>query len=132
MDLLLPATFQTDDVDAQKNPIRQILERSRRVHGILAGYTRERLHGHLFQSDDEGQPDILILPAKTRTFEGSHPHVLAASLTLSSEENDLRSGRWLRHPLPAIAAGSTTPLEAVIASWRNAFSYVAEDENHGV
>ena len=131
MDLLLPSVFQIDDLDAKKNPIRQLLDRPRRVRGTLAGFTRERLHGHLFQSDD-GAPAILIVPITTKVFDGSHFYVLAAAVNPSSGENDLRNGRWLRHPISAMAAGAGDPLETAIASWKNAFSYTAEDLEHGV
>jgi len=114
------------DEERAGNRIRQIAERTPRAEGTFTPYTRERIRGHLFQSNGE---EILVIPKPTRLPLGLE-RVVVAPLSEEGEAVDLRNGVWIRHP--AMAGGPrifdyAREIEEVRRSWAGAFSYLKED-----
>jgi superfamily II DNA or RNA helicase len=103
--------------------------------GRLVTYSRDRLQGHLFQPSVPGQPNILILPPKTKNPPSSHDLVLGASIDPDSESIDASRGHWLKVPLTDVVASTPNPQELIariLSSWVGAFHYVQEDSTSGM
>lgn len=111
--------------------IRQIAEESAPQEGTLATFRRPRLDALLFTPQGDRAP-TLIVPSAKSVPEG-HSRVLQGVVGDSrSEDKDLRTGRWLRHPLLSTTFDPAQTIAKTLASWRGAFSYVAENPDSGV
>jgi superfamily II DNA or RNA helicase len=120
------------DEERSGNRIRQIAERTPRAEGTLAPYTRDRIRGHLFQSDGE---ETLVIPKRGVRLPESLVRVVEASVPTGGDTADLRRGVWLRHPAQNGAGRffeHAREVEQVLASWAGAFSYLEEDGARGV
>lgn len=114
--------------------IRQLQVPKRNLMCIAVPYTREREHGHLLQ-DEAGQTLAYLFQRKPKAnaFQHGEPVLVATFQSIDVNELDLSSGNWLYHP----AMSDTTPIASQLVaaareSWRNAFTYVQEDSEHGV
>ena len=129
MKLIIPDIFAVDEKTARKNRIQQLAQRSRRIGGSLATFTRDRLKGLLFESSD-GMGTILIVPLKSKKLPDNYATILGAEVGARSEEVDVSNGIWLRNPLAEIEAAGNPyeqEIQNVLDSWRGAFSYILEE-----
>lgn len=130
MNLSLPAVFSVDEITPSRNTIQQISECARTVEGDLATFTRDKLHGHLFNPATGGEP-ILIVPVKSKQFPDNYEYVVGTDAAPTATDLDGSKGRWLRHPRKAAAGNLTDNEQAILRvldSWDEAFSYVQEDQ----
>lgn len=114
----------------QKNPLQQIAAPSATLEGVLTNFTNGRLHGWLFQPADGGD-EILIVPTSTKParIPAASTRVLRADVSeVGAERVDLTEGEWARHQ----QLGTVAVRQTVLDSWRDAFSYVEEDQEHRV
>jgi hypothetical protein len=127
--LTTPYVLGIDDSPG-KNLLRQVAARSETLERTLSNFTGDRVRGWLFHPAD-GNDDILIVRPKTKltSIASTYTRVLRAEVEgLAEPRIDLGTGAWLRHPL--LGAGS--PYQIVLDSWRGAFSYVEEDQEHDI
>jgi hypothetical protein len=130
VNLSLPAVFSVDEITPSRNIIQQISECARIVEGGLATFTRDKLHGHLFNPSTGGEP-ILLVPFKSKQIPDNYGYVVGTDAAPTVTDLDGSKGRWLRHPLKAAArnpAGNEQTILRVLESWDEAFSYVQEDQ----
>ena len=111
MEVLLPPVFSIQESTPTNNFMRQIGVPAARREGQLANYTGDRVRGHILVSD--GLPELLIIPARTRTAPGNHQHVIAADFNPMAQTQDLTDATWLMHP--RLQARNATPHDQVIA-----------------
>jgi superfamily II DNA or RNA helicase len=129
MRILLPNVLAIDE-EIAGNSIRQLAERDLTLDGDLATLSRGRSQGLLFQPEAPGD-EIIVVPNLRMVSTDDRRVVLVPQP--SRNDPDLRSGRWLKHPLR-----KTTPIDypreiqLVYDSWANAFSYLEEDRAAGV
>ncbi len=129
MFLTIPSVLGVDDSPA-KNLVQQITAARRRVEGTLSPFTRDRLRGWLFQPADATE-EVLVVPPKTKPnrIPATYRKVFAAEIPdVGVPEIELAAAMWLRHPQLGTGAGH----QAVIDSWRGAFTYVEEDQENGI
>jgi superfamily II DNA or RNA helicase len=129
MKLIIPSVFAIDERTVRKNPIQRLAERSRRIDGNLATFTRDRLKGFLFHPSD-GTGTILIVPPKSKNLPETHAVILGAEINARNEEVDVSNGIWLRNPLAQVQAVENPyerEIQNVLDSWEGAFSYMLED-----
>ena len=129
MFLTIPSVLGVDDSPA-KNLVQQITAPRRRIEGTLSPFTRDRLRGWLFQPADATE-EVLIVPPKTKPnrIPATYRKVFAAEIPdVGVPEIELAAAMWLRHP----QLGTDAEHQAVIDSWRGAFTYVEEDQEHDI
>lgn len=131
MQVTFPRILTRDELRAG-NRVRRTGEPSLPLAGRLLPFTNGRTRGHLFERDDGG-PEVLVLP-RANHAPPSYPRVVRASVDPLSDSVDLTGGKWLAHPL----IDSSSPfdpnaeIQETIASWKDAFSFIAEDPSSGV
>jgi superfamily II DNA or RNA helicase len=132
MNVFLPPVYGIYEFTPANNLIRQIAVPAAHRDGQLANYTSDRIQGHLLISG--GQPELLVVPARTRIIPRNHTHVLAADLDPAAQRQDLTAGTWLKHP--DLNSRNETPrgelIAQIITSWTSAFSYREEDLDMGI
>ena len=129
MFLTIPAVLGVDNSPG-KNLVRQIAAPRRTIEGTLSTFTRERLRGWLFHSGDATE-GLLIVPPKTKSdrIPVTYAKVLRAEIPdVSAQEIDLAAAIWVRHP----QLGTGAAHQAVLDSWRGAFTYIEEDQERGI
>ena len=87
MNLSLPAVFSIDEITPARNAIQQISECARTVEGGLANFTRDRLHGHLFNPVAGGEA-ILLVPFKSKQIPDNYRYVVATDAVPTLTEMD--------------------------------------------
>ncbi len=131
MRLTFPEVFAFRDI-SRASHTRQLAQRSHTVIGTAAAYSRGRLEGRLFQPAD-GSPETLLVRKRLKP-----PSNIARVLWCDNEEEcdaiDAIHGTWLKHPLiaPPLAFRAADERAAVLDSWVDAFSYVAEVPEQGL
>jgi superfamily II DNA or RNA helicase len=128
--LSLPAVFSIDDITPARNTIQQISECARTVEGAIATFTRDRLHGYLFNSA-EGRNSILLVPEKSKQIPETYKYVVETDEVPTATDLDASKGHWLRHPSKAATsnpAGNEEAIQQVLDSWNETFSYIQEDK----
>src|SRR5262245_35752903 len=125
MFVIFPQVLKRDAAVSQ-NPIRQLAQPITKIEGTIARFTMDRFRGHLF-TPKTGGDEVFIVTKVPRSLEGN-PRVLRAAIGQSAEQADLSSGAWLRHPLLPQGPQRNVQhdFDDVIASWENAFAYIAE------
>jgi len=128
MFLTIPYVLGVDESPA-KNLLRQIAARGGTFEGTLSKFTRDHLRGWLFQLPDPGD-SILIVPPKTKLerIPATYTQVLGVEIADVAGRVDLSAADWLRHP----QLGTGTAHQVVLDSWRGAFAYVEEDQEHEI
>jgi superfamily II DNA or RNA helicase len=127
--LRLPYVLGVNESPA-KNLLRQVAEGAKRIEGSLSNFTTERVRGWLFEPA-EGGDKILIVPRKTKRarLPVGYARILGADIhDARAQETDLTEPDWLRHP----RLGTHIEREAVLDTWRGAFSYIEEDPQRGI
>jgi superfamily II DNA or RNA helicase len=126
----LPALFAIDTV-VLKNPVRQVAE-LRPSHSVApVSFTNGKTKGLLFSASGE-DPEVLAVPFRTKDVLNGHERVVEGDVR---DAASLVKGRWMRHPVFLSAPTSADCERAqvdTLASWVNAFAYVAEDRANGV
>ncbi len=113
------------------NRIRQIAERTPQAEGTLIPFTRDRIRGHLFESDGD---ETLVIPKATR-LPAALLRVVEAAVPEEGEAADLRNGAWLKHPLKNDGDRPfdyALQMRELLASWAGVFSYLQEDADRGI
>ncbi len=103
---------------------------------MLTAFTTNNVKGWLFQPPSGIEP-VLIVPPDTKCAKVPRHHVRVISAHIpdaSADVVDVTEGTWLRHP--QLANGQrkdeTQHHRKVVDSWKDAFSYVVEDEAGGL
>lgn len=126
----LPTRYSID-ATVLKNPIRQVLDLRTQHAGTPVPFTRGRTRGLLFQAT-ESDPEVLAVPFRTNDALPGHERVVEGDIR---DPNSLHKGRWSRHPDsvadPAIAVCEAARRD-VLASWKDAFDYIAEDRDNNI
>ena len=127
MKITLPAVYSVDR-KVGKDHLRQLAERSKRLTGTVASYSKSRLKGHVFQPDD-GSPAVLIVP-RAKSLPAGHDRILAGVIDPSADSADLSASAWLEHPELLAAGQDVTEIPSrVRASWDGCFRYLEEDRS---
>ena len=128
MRLTLPYVLGVNE-SSRKNHLRQVAAGGEIVEGTLAGFTRDRIRGWLFQAHS-GSNVLIVRPnTKLDRVPLAYSRVLRGEVvTVDAPEVDLSKAEWLRHE----QLGVPVPLEVVLDSWRGAFRYIEEDPEHNV
>jgi hypothetical protein len=130
--LQVPPVLNIDEKTERNDPIQQIGVSSQWIDGTLASFTRDRLKGWLFQSQ-AGNPEILLVPTKSKNIPDTFAHVIACDGVTNIEELGVSKGTWLRRPAASASASASANetiderIQSVLSSWLNAFSYIQED-----
>jgi hypothetical protein len=130
VNLSLPAVFSVDDITPARNTIQQICECARTIEGGLATFSRDKLHGHVF-NPAAGEEAILLVPVKSKHVPNNYRYVVGTDAAATATGMDASKGRWLRHPLEGAAnnpAANEQAILRVLESWDEAFSYIQEDQ----
>lgn len=132
--LLLPRVYAIDEA-ISGNSLRQLHSPASQEEGEFQEIEIPDVAAHLFEPLDSSSP-ILVVPRKTKPIAppSKFKRVLAADLDgAATKEIDLRHGKWLRHPkmLSPAAIKSSSPSANAANSWRNAFTFAAENEKAG-
>lgn len=132
MRLKVPAVFAIDETHA-KTRIRLIAESATTSEGTVARFARDRIEGFLF-TDADGA-DTLIIP-KQKNLPASLTRCVIGEINPRAANVDLSGARWLRHPILSATAGRpfnyAQNLDAIRASWAEAFFYLREDVSRNV
>ena len=135
MHLKTPWILAVDD-SPKKNLLRQVAAPSLQRLGTLTPFKTEKIQGWLFKPAI-GAESILIVPQRTKVTKvpQNHLRVIAADVPDGAADFvDVTAGTWIRHP----RLGKDQPRDEaqehtkVLQSWKDAFSYVAEDVDSGV
>lgn len=117
------------------NRVRQVGAHAADIEGTLTTFQRDRLKGWLLlpaEADDA----ILIVPTRIKPNQVPHTYrrvLISSEINLEAAEVDLRSAPWLRHPmLGVIGQDAAEEHRRVLASWKDAFSYVEEDPENAL
>lgn len=126
----LPTRFAIDTT-VLKNPVRQVAELRPTHSATPVPFTKGKTTGLLFPAVGAA-PEVLAVPFRTKDALTGHERVVEGDVR---DAASLVKGRWMRHPMflsaPSSADCERAQLET-LASWENAFSYVAEDRASGV
>lgn len=121
----LPTRFAIDTT-VLKNPVRQVAELRPTHSATPIPFTKDKTTGLLFPAAGVA-PEVLAVPFKTKNPLTGHERVMEGDVGSAA---NLARGRWVRHPEfvanPVIGDFERAQRET-LASWENAFSYVAQD-----
>jgi superfamily II DNA or RNA helicase len=109
-----------------RNPIRQIAKRFVQIDGSMATFKRGKLNGLLFRPTVKAE-EVLVVPNEKYISADDRQVVRAPGA--SRDTSDLQNGTWIKHPLlKSNDVDYENEIHAVLGSWINAFSYIAEDK----
>lgn len=119
----LPSVFALDEFRAG-NRVRQIAERGDPVEGSFSTVRKGRSERRVFRGMAGLQ--VLVISKKGRVPQADDRVVYAS--------DDLKRGQWVKHPLhrKPDRFDHGKEIAAVLASWRDAFSYIEEDPDRGI
>ena len=128
----LPCVLALDQTIA-RNRIRQFAERQSRAEGNLRNYVHGRYEGVLFQAGDGTET---VIAPKGKRIPDALLRVVQGAAPLDTATLDLSESVWLKHPVTIAAAGRPFDYpgeyQAVLDSWRGAFSYQEEADDPNV
>jgi hypothetical protein len=122
--LRLPPQFAIDLKTTHGHSIQQLEVAALDVEGNLARYETRGLRGWLFQPN-VGQ-HILLVPSKAKILPETFPDIVSFDFDEAADFVNASAGTWLKTSIPTIrgnAADLSEPIDKVLASWTNAFSY---------
>lgn len=132
--LLVPAQVAVD-VRAQGNQIKQLRRGERWVEGTATAWSRRSVSGVIFEESDGRRTLLVPRPITPPTGFADILLVPEAPLTAVSgggAELDVREGRWVASRQDDVGAGAAawvSRCDAVRTSWRDRFSFKAEQRD---
>lgn len=130
----LPNILAIDSV-INGNSIRQLYEPTRQVEANIANYKNRTFAGKIIIPTNATDDAHILVVEKSVPFPDGYHKILAAQpARLEGDDQfvDLSTDKWHRHPGIvegfAEAGVCQTHLDETIASWKNAFSYLEENE----
>jgi len=126
--LRLPPQFAVDLKTPHGNLIQQLEFAAVDVEGNLARYETRGLKGWLFQPvvGDE----VLLVPSKTKGLPEHFQKIVGFDLEDAAAFVNASTGTWLKSPIATVradVADLSEPIDNIVASWTDAFSYLQED-----